>query len=601
MDVKTATALAEQFFSKPDDKLRLGDKRLDVSALALIDTNQDYHGDKQELIDAFVADRVKVSDGKIIPANAFGGTSLSPRTPNQNGIAPASWVQAPTLVGGDPANAPGTIAAVSRFQTATPANAQSNFSSFEMTQLAGKDFTTLKGQLKSPADIAFFLETNITYDDKRLTDSEGNYGSWSSDETLKRGTGVCRDQHALARDLLIANGHEATLLGYAASDQSHAVTAYQDKSTGKWGILEYGKLYPPAQLQANSPEEALLMVRPNTLAITQFNSDGPGKESHVTGMLYTRASRVYEQFMLGPSPDAGTGVTATNTGISASVASNDRRWQAGMKVVTDPRLPYLQGAVMVGAWRNFVDAGVRVGVGGGYVPHNVEHMIGSNRAVEKAMGFAFVAAEEFHPDLISTKNIGGSGINVKVGSHTTAQLMVGTKQDQDDKTKLDIEGTSLGVSSLKWNPTITADRSFSLWNKGTPDTRAHVGYGMGVDAGLLGGHYVTGGRSLPINQYLVGGFETMPNKSLSLSVKGYVPLQNVTNDFNAKPLLRLDVATPYIRVGTSQAAGLSRYDISSGVNLGKHVNIAAYGAFEQDRTVRQSDFQFGARLTVASF
>jgi hypothetical protein len=600
MDVKTATGLAESFFDKPGAKLGLGDRRLDVTALALIDTNQDYRADKQELIDALVADRVIVSHDKIIPANVVSGLSLSPRTPEQNGMQPTPWFQASTLVGGDPANAPKATDAVSRYQGQTASSMPSSFSSSEMGALAGKDFQTLAGKLHSPADVAFFLDKNISYDDARNNTSE-TYGSWSSDETLKRGTGVCRDQHALARDLLIANGYHAELLGYAASDQSHAITAYQDKSTGKWGILEYGTLYPPDKLQANTPEEALMMVRPATLAITRFSNDGPGKESHVDGIVYTRASRVYEQFMLGPSPEAGTGVQMTNTGVSASVTSNDRRWQAGMKIVTDPRLPYLQGAVMVGAWHNFVDAGVRVGVGGGYVPHNVEHTIGTNNPVEMPMAFAFVSAEEFHPDVVKATDIAGSGINLHVGSHTTAQAMLGSRPDGDKKYVPDIQGTSLGVSSLKWNPTITADRSLSVWGKGNDDTKLNVGYGLGLDAGLMAAHYVTGGRSFPVNQYLTGGIETKPANWLSISAQGYVPIQNVSNDFNAKPLARVEVATPYLRVGTTQGKDLSRYDVSSGVNLGKHVNLAAFAAVEQDRIVHQTDVRFGARLTVATF
>jgi hypothetical protein len=471
-----------------------------------------------------------------------------------------------------------------------------------MNDLKGKDFSTLSGKLTTAANVAHYLDQNVPYDDARLDDSEGNLGSWSSNEVLQRGTGVCRDQHALARDLLKANGYDAVLLGYAASDQSHAVTAYQDKSTGKWGILEYGTVYPPEQLQANTAEEALLMVRPATLAITQMSDDGPNERSHVNGIMYTRASRVYESFMRGPSPYTGSGVQVTNTGITGSVVSNDRKWSGGMQVVTDERLPYLKGAVMVGAWRNFDNGGFRVGVGGGYVPNNTEHRIGSNRAEEKGMGFGFVAAEEFHPDLIQVKDIKGSGINVTVGSHTTVQAMIGTGRDGDDKVIADVSGTGLGVSSLKWSPSLTVDRGFSLWNKeGHKDTRAFATYGLGVDAGLLAAHYMTGGHSFPINQYVVGGVQTQANKWLGLSASAYVPIQNVSNDFAAKPLARFDVMTPYVRFVTTQGKDQAAYDVSSQVALGKHFQLGAFAGVQQDKATRQVDPRVGVSLSLVNF
>jgi hypothetical protein len=344
------------------------------------------------------------------------------------------------------------------------------------------------------------------------------------------------------------------------------------------------------------------MVRPATLAITQMSDNGPGERSHVEGIMYTRASRVYENFMRGPSPYAGSGVQVTNTGITGQVVSNDRKWSGGMQVVTDERLPYLKGAVMVGAWRNFDNGGFRVGVGGGYVPNNTEHLIGSNDPMKKGMGFAFVAAEEFHPDMIKVKDIKGSGVNVTVGSHTSAQVMVGTGRDGDDKIRADIEGTGLGTSSLKWNPSLTVDRGFSLWNKeGHKDTRAFATYGLGVDAGLLAAHYMTGGRSFPINQYVVGGVQTQATKWLGLSASAYVPIQNVSNDFAAKPLARFDVMTPYVRFGTTQGKDQAAYDVSSQVALGKHFQLGAFACVQQDKVTKQVDPRVGVSLSLVNF
>ena len=600
MDLSDATKAAEPFFPKPDDKLALGDARLDVTALALIDSNQDFHADKQEVIDALVAGRVKVDSGKIVPANTLSGLSQTPRQPNQGGLAPTPWFQPPEVVGGDPTHPPMAQYAVGSGWTGTNTIA-TPYSDADIKGMAHDSFQTLSGKLTTPQAIAQFLNDDISYDDNRLTNAEGNYGSWSSVEVLQRGNGVCRDQHALARDLLEANGYKAVLLGYSAADQSHAIAAYQDPKSGKWGILEYGTLYPPSQVQADTPEEALMRVRPAALAITRFSDDGPNQRSHVDGIIYTPAARVYEQFMLGPSPEAGTGTTVTNTGIDTTMSSDDRKWQAGMHIVTDPRLPYLQGAVMVGAWHNFTDAGIRVGVGGGYVPHNTENLIGSNEALEKPMEFAFVSAEEYHPNVFQAKDIGGTGINLHVGSHTTAQAMLGTGKDENGKTDLDLEGTSMGVSTLKWNPTVTVDKEVSLWHKDQPDTKLSAGYGLGIDAGLLAAHYVTGGRSFPVNQYVTAGVTTSPTPGLSLSVQGYVPIQNVSNDFGSQPMVRVEAATPYVKVGTTQGAEVSSYDVSSGINIGKHVNVGVFAGVTQDHMTHQTEEQVGASLTIANF
>ena len=43
---------------------------------------------------------------------------------------------------------------------------------------------------------------------------------------------------------------------------------------------------------------------------------------YAEGIVYTPTSRVFEQFMSGPSPLAGTGATVTNEGVSVSASSN---------------------------------------------------------------------------------------------------------------------------------------------------------------------------------------------------------------------------------------------------------------------------------------
>jgi hypothetical protein len=609
MNVKEAGLIADQILKSPDDVLNVYDKRVETAAFAVSDTNHDFGVDRRELIEALVAGRVKEQDGKIIPATVFRGSTgtAAEAVGGQRGMAPANWMQGGILPGGDPANPPKPFDIVGAGSRVGAGQMGGTLSDAQIGALKGQSFATVAGQVKTPEDVARFLNQNITYDTPRLADSKGNLGSWSSAELLKSGTGVCRDQHALARDLLQAAGYEAVLLGYSGSDQSHAITTYKDPKTGLWGMLEYGTLYPPDQLKAHSAEEALLMVRPTTLAISHFSSDGPNQRSHVDGITYTPTSRVFEQFTAGPSPLAGTGVTVSNKEMAATVSSNDRTWQAGMKIVTDPKLPYLQGAVMVGAWHTFANAGVRVGVGGGYVPNNTSLGVGNNVPNKHGEAFGFVSAEEFHPEMLHFANIGGSGITVDVGSHTSLQAVVGSgnerKKNKDEtfttSKRIDIEGAGAGLSSLRWNPTISAKRDFSVWGD-TPDTQLRAGYGLGVDAGLLGAHYATGGRDLPINQYVTAGIETHPTPWLGLSADGYAPITNHTNDFAASPMVRLAVTTPYATLATTQGKDSASYQASSGIALGK-VQLSAFAGINQDKITQQTDKRVGVQATVLSW
>lgn len=579
-----ARSIARQLLTNPNQHLDAGDPRIDPAALAVADCNGDGRLDRRELTDALISGTVTFQKGRIVAAESRQAAPTPGPSPQDAGLRPTPWMQGTFIPGGDPRNPPLANRVGSRLAGPEFQGIRANLSDSDVNALKGQSFATVATAARTPEDVARFLDWAITYEDERAADhSQGTLGSRSSAETLALGTGVCRDQHALARDLLKANGYEATLLGYAASNQSHAITAYQDKETGKWGILEYGTLYTPEQLQANSPEEALLMVRPATLTITRFSDAGPDQRSHVTGIVYTPTSRAFEDFMAGPGLQAGNGVSLTNQGVTANLQSANGRWQGSMRVLTDARTPHLQGTTMVGAWRNFADGGFRVGVGGGYAPKMVEHRIGSNEAIRNGVGFAFVSAEEYHPNLLRATNVAGSGLNVTAGSHTRAQAMLFTGPDGEGGTRLDVNGATLGASSLKWNPTLTVDRRFDLFGDGGQESRAFATYGVGVDAGLLTAHWATGGNSLPLNQYVNAGFETRPTDWLSLNAQGYVPITNHTNDFAASSLVRLEASTPWLRVGTTQGRDQAAYDVQSNIAIGKRLQLGAFGQLQHDR------------------
>lgn len=609
MDIQGARQAADRILGKPGATMEVYDPRISTAAFAVADWNHDFQIDRMELTDALASGRVKEQDGKLVPASVSFGDVPAAAAAGQAGLAPAPWMRGALVPGGNPADPPKAVRIVGRDASAGDGQMTASLSTADVQGLAKQDFATVAGKVRTPADVALLLGTNFRYDSKRLATQGLALAAWSANETLSKGQGICRDQHALARDLLKANGYNAVLLGYSGSDQSHAIAAYQDKTSGEWGIVEYGTLYPASQLHAKTPEEALLMVRPTTMAISVFSDDGPDKPSHIDGIVYTPTSRVFEQFMAGPSPTAGTGATVGSDGLSVTASSNDRRWQAGMKIVTDPRLPMLQGAVMVGAWHTFGNSGFRVGAGGGYLPNNATMAIGSNEKKTHAEGFGFVAAEEFHPQLLHWGNVGGTGIAVDVGSHATVQAVVGSgnakttdKSESATPTKhVDIEGMGTGLSSAKWNPSLTVSRDVSLWGRGTPDTRLSASYGLGIDGGLIGAYYASGGTGVaPVNQYLTAGVTTKPTPWLGLSAEGYVPLTNATNDFAASPLARFAVTTPYATLATTQGKDQASYEASAGVNLGP-MQVGAFAAAVQDRKTEQVDKRVGVQATVLSW
>jgi hypothetical protein len=609
MDIQGARQAAERILGKPGETMGVYDARIATAAFAITDANHDFQVDRMELTDALASGRIKEKDGHIVPAALVFGDAPAAAAAGQAGLAPAPWMQGAMVPGGTPGTPPAAVRIVGSDASAGAGQMSGTMTTSDIKGLAKQGFSDVAGKVKTPEDVALLLGTNFTYDSKRLESQGLALAAWSASDVQTKGTGICRDQHALARDLLKANGYNAVLLGYSGSDQSHAIAAYQDKTTGEWGIVEYGTLYPASQLHAKTPEEALLMVRPTTMAISVFSDDGPDKPSHIEGIVYTPTSRVFEQFMSGPSPTAGTGATVTNEGISVTASSNDRQWQAGMKIVTDPRLPYLQGAVMVGAWHTFGNSGFRVGAGGGYLPNNTTLAIGSNAAKTHAEGFGFVSAEEFHPQLLHWGNVGGSGINVDVGSQAKVQAVVGSGNEKSkDKSEsatpkkhVDIEGMGTGLSSAKWNPSLTVSRDFSVWGRGVPDTRLSASYGLGIDGGLIGAYYASGGKGVaPVNQYVTAGITTRPTPWLGLSAEGYAPITNATNDYAASPMARFAVTTPYATLATTQGKTQASYEASTGVNLGP-VQVGAFASAVHDRQTGQVDKRFGAQATVLSW
>lgn len=602
-DRRTSRGLLEVLANYPDAKVRAlvaGNPNTPAMALAILakDSVREVRAQvaRNPVTEVLVLEQLAGDRDPTVRAAAAKNsktpsilTELRPpvNTPSDFGLFGRPWMQGIMETGGTPSVPPLPTRVVPNGSApGTPPPGTSNLTLNQVKALKGQNFTQVAAAVQTPEDVALFLGTDISYDSSRVGLGQ-SFAGMSSAEVLALGTGICRDQHALARDLLIAHGYEAEMLSYAALDESHAITAYKDPKTGYWGILEYGTLYQPSQLQAHSAVEALMMVRPTVLAISHYDNQGPYKPSSIDGVIYTPASRLFEEFTAGPKAHAGNSITVGNAGAAITAdLSKDQSWQGAAQVVTDARFPYLKGAIMMGVWKTFEDQGIRVGGGASYLPNNYQMVVGTNQRTFFKEAMAFVSTEEVHRNFMALHNIKGSGIDLGVSSRTRFEGIAPFILDGSDK-GFDDEGAS-GLASLKWTPDIAASRLFSLWNdKLVHDTKAYVSYGLGVDAGMMIARYASGGGGAPINQYVTMGVDTMPNNWLLISMLGYMPITNYTNDYASSPLGRLVVSTPYVAIGTTQGTTEGRYDATTGLNLGP-VNLGTTMAVDQDRTTGQT-------------
>jgi hypothetical protein len=211
--------------------------------------------------------------------------------------------------------------------------------------------------------------------------------------------------------------------------------------------------------------------------------------------------------------------------------------------------------------------------------------------------------------LLHAANIGGSGVTLDVGSRTAVQALVGSGNGmpsspgafKPDGKKVDVAGMSIGLSTVKWNPTVTAKKDFAVWGNGQPDTTVHAGLGLGIDGGLIGAYYGSGGSGAPpVNSYVTAGVVTRPANWLTVSADGYAPITHATNDFASKPLVRVAVSTPYATVATTQGVSQAGYEASTGVTFGK-VQIGAFASVTEDRLSGQTDKRVGGQVNVLSW
>lgn len=537
------------------------------------------------------ADRLRVGNDRAHreAANSLRFPAPPVQGPQTAGLAPNAWYRGDIVAAGQTAPPP-------RSTSARAAGA--SLSAAAIDGLAGQSFEQVAAQVRTPADAAAFLGRFFTYDFNRVNAGSGPAGALSAIETIEARAGVCRDQHVVARDLLRANGMQAEQLGYYASDQPHAVTAYQDPTTKKWGIIEYNTLYPADQLGADTAEEALMMVRPTALLIRHYATGNPDERSHIDRMLYTPTTRTYQAFMAGPAPDLGPGVRMDNTGVAVSGRLADDL-QTDLRIVTDARTPHLQGTVMAGAWHDSDDGGWRIGGGAGYVPgRSGQYLdVGTNAPSSNGHVFTFNSIEEYHPNLFRWEDVGGSGVALGMGTHSLAAVMIAASERAGLKETTMMVGP---MTTLRTNPEVYSERQVTAFGQGEPDLSLRLGAGANLDLGMLTSFYTTGGVGFPYDSYVTADLTARPTDWLGIKAQGYMPLTNHTNNFLASPAARLQVSTPYASISTVQSAERAQYDLQISLPVDAMM-IGAFGQWQDDRRTGDSVGVVGAQANLLTW
>lgn len=616
MERNLALKLASQLI--PDEK-SASSLKITKEAKKEIDQNNDGKISQEELAKGFENDKVvfnektkkveSAEEPKVSNVNKV--TFFSGNKPEENSNVREEMTYKPEQWYKDPFN-PNVGNPNSNFKGISGReNASVTYT--QMKNVIGKDFNTAAQTLTTPYDIAFLAGSGIKYDYDRADKSEGPGGTYSPQEVLTSGTGVCRDTHTLAVALLRANGYDAKQLGYSSADDTfHAFAVYQDPKTGKWGALEYGRVYPPEMLNADSPQEAFLMVRPDALVITDYEvPKDPNDRTTENKVFYTPTVREYNSFVFGKhSGDAS--LNYTNTGVQVSGKIKD--WEYAVRYNQPNQMtPVLDNSSMVGVWKNFDKAGLKIGIGGGYLPNMFTNSVGPNEKVALPTGIAFASVEGNHPKVIGVENIGGTEINLAlnskfIGVGTLAFNKSGDIKDADgnvteENQKIGYDmGVSNGLSRFNWNPDITINREFDVWGGKNKDLNLYAKYGTDFDSQVLVSYYRGGGTGVAVTQFALAGAEAKIDNEGKYKVGAgvYAPIGHVySNDYASEPMVNLKISTPYVSFSTSHGQNTHIYTLDSGVDLTKgkvDTRLEAFASLEDDQINKTFTPKAGARL-----
>lgn len=169
------------------------------------------------------------------------------------------------------------------------------FTPMQIAAMRGKPVEELAKTLRTPEQVVAYLAQFVTYDDDRLKDSKGDYGSLTPNEVASLLKGVCRDQHAFMLSVMQeGQGVEGRQIGYMSPDTSHAIGVYRDPGTGKWNVIEYGRIH---RTEAATAEQAFEAVRPDALVYGDWSQGGPDEKNHQRTIRYSETAREYYRFV----------------------------------------------------------------------------------------------------------------------------------------------------------------------------------------------------------------------------------------------------------------------------------------------------------------
>jgi len=514
MDRLTASLLAGQYI--PEKNKPVSNEKLNFSkkVFNLINTDGDNKISQSELENALVKDLLSVTDFNKQKTNVttslslFDDNDINPNEKikvddflNESGYKAEQWFKDnKNLDVGNPNNQYKGVEAYTK----------STLSFYQAKNFIGKNFSDVINVVKNPYDVSFIVDL-ITYDNERADKGTGPYSPYSAQEVISSGLGVCRDSHALGVTLLKSIGYDAKMFGYSAADNIfHAFPAYQDPQTKKWGAIEYGKVYSSEQLNANSPEEAMLKVRPDALVITEYaGGDNPNERMHTEKIFYTPTSRSYYSFMLDNKNNSNKNNEYKYSAIKTDKYNeingkfNNNIFEYAIRLNSkNSETPVLDNSIIGGLWANLPQAGFKVGIGGGYMPNMFRNSIGPNETIELPTSFAFASLEGNHS--AGLEDIIDSGINATFNSKISAvtTLAVNNSGDLDDvkenvKVSID-DGISSGLSRFNWTPEFTLDKSFDAF--GDQDLTLSATYGVDLDLSLMASYYRSGGSGFPVSQ-----------------------------------------------------------------------------------------------------
>ncbi len=157
------------------------------------------------------------------------------------------------------------------------------------------------------ANLTWIAGTGVAYDTPR---SEGtDWSTQSPNDTLSKGTGVCRDTHAAIAAIIssLANAQQSAdgwqpgtpsndgvrCIGFSNPKENHAYAVYRDPATGRWNAIEYSVHY---NLQAASDIDAFAMLPNYVAAFRRYLLNGWNGKPSIAERGYAEGARAREFF-----------------------------------------------------------------------------------------------------------------------------------------------------------------------------------------------------------------------------------------------------------------------------------------------------------------